>query len=741
VVWGDGTIDALAGTATSDSHAYSSTGSTPTASFTVYVNATDNFGLTGKSSIATKTISDRAPTVSFSESLTTANTGQTITLTITSADPDGTVSSLKVSWGDGTVDTLGGTATSDSHAYANTGNAKSQLFTVYVNATDNSGSTAKSTAASKTINDRPPTVSFTENTTSGTTATVITLTITAADPDGTVASLKVSWGDGTVDTLAGTATSDSHTYTAQNTYTVYTNATDNSGQTTKSATASKVISTNPIVVSFTENTTTATTGQTITLTISASEAGGTIASLKVVWGDGTIDTLAGTATTDSHSYASTGNSQTQTFVVYVNATDSTGKTQKSNTANKVISDRASTVGFTESATNVPTGTTITLTITAADPDGTVSSLKVLWGDGTVDTLTGSTTSDSHPYSSPGTFTVYVNATDNSGSTTKSPAATKTITQAANIPPTASFTESATNAPTGTSISFDASASNDPDGSIASYAWDFGDGMTGSGVTVSHPYAKTGNAMSMMFTVTLTVTDNGGATGTTFSIKTITDRPPVASFTFAPSSPLAGQTVSFDASASADPDGTIVGYAWGFGDSTSGSGITTNHVYSTTGSFTVTLAVTDNSGNIGTAQSTITVTTQQAGAHASLFAWGVRPQWKKFSVSRQGPIEPIQAFGANDGNRTIWAYVQFKIASDAGVSAILNTQVVQLAPGQQINGNQDPRFSASFRPAVPGTYSVQATIYYSTASTMPLVGDPSFTANLSGQRTVSFEVRS
>ncbi|HSR53629.1 MAG TPA: PKD domain-containing protein [Acidobacteriota bacterium] len=71
----------------------------------------------------------------------------------------------------------------------------------------------------------------------------------------------------------------------------------------------------------------------------------------------------------------------------------------------------------------------------------------------------------------------------------------------NIPPTASFTFDCTDL----SCDFDGSASSDSDGSIANYAWNFGDGNSGSGPTVSHTYASGGD-----FTVTLTVTDDGGA---------------------------------------------------------------------------------------------------------------------------------------------------------------------------------------------------------------------------------------
>jgi PKD repeat protein len=58
------------------------------------------------------------------------------------------------------------------------------------------------------------------------------------------------------------------------------------------------------------------------------------------------------------------------------------------------------------------------------------------------------------------------------------------------------------------VTFDASASNDADGSIASYEWDFGDGETATGESVTHAYDAAGD-----YDVTLTVTDDDGATDT------------------------------------------------------------------------------------------------------------------------------------------------------------------------------------------------------------------------------------
>ena len=74
---------------------------------------------------------------------------------------------------------------------------------------------------------------------------------------------------------------------------------------------------------------------------------------------------------------------------------------------------------------------------------------------------------------------------------------------ANNPPVASFTYICT----GLTCTFDGSGSTDSDGSIVSYAWNFGDGGTATVVAPSHTYAASGT-----YPVTLTVTDNGGATG-------------------------------------------------------------------------------------------------------------------------------------------------------------------------------------------------------------------------------------
>jgi len=86
----------------------------------------------------------------------------------------------------------------------------------------------------------------------------------------------------------------------------------------------------------------------------------------------------------------------------------------------------------------------------------------------------------------------------------------------NQSPTASFTANPTSGASPLEATFNASNSSDGDGSIISYAWDFKDGNTGSGETISHTFSSTGS-----YNVLLTVTDNDGATDSTTKTITVT----------------------------------------------------------------------------------------------------------------------------------------------------------------------------------------------------------------------------
>jgi PKD repeat protein len=102
------------------------------------------------------------------------------------------------------------------------------------------------------------------------------------------------------------------------------------------------------------------------------------------------------------------------------------------------------------------------------------------------------------------------------------AAVSDVADPGNQPPVADFDFACNNQTL--ACTFDASDSSDPDGSVVAWAWNFGDGSTGSGEVVSHTYASAGT-----FTVTLTVTDNEGATDTTSQVISVGAPPGVVFF--------------------------------------------------------------------------------------------------------------------------------------------------------------------------------------------------------------------
>jgi hypothetical protein len=110
-----------------------------------------------------------------------------------------------------------------------------------------------------------------------------------------------------------------------------------------------------------------------------------------------------------------------------------------------------------------------------------------------------------------------------------------------------------------------------------------------------------------YTLSATQTNTAGTGASGNQSLTISDLPPIASFTFSPSAPLLGQLVTFNGSGSSDPDGTVSSYSWSFGDGSSGAtGVSTTHSYTHAGTFTVQLSVTDNSGSVAATARSLTV---------------------------------------------------------------------------------------------------------------------------------------
>lgn len=247
----------------------------------------------------------------------------------------------------------------------------------------------------------------------------------------------------------------------------------------------------------------------------------------------------------------------------------------------------------------------------------------------------------------------------------------------NKPPTASFTYT----PSGTAplaVSLDATPSSDPDGSIVSYAWSSSDGQSASGKNASLTITQAG-----IYTIILTITDDKGATASISASVTVTaaaataNKTPLPMFTASLASvPL---TVSLDASASNDTDGSIVSYAWKSSDGQSTSGKNATLTFANAGTYTVTLTVTDDKGASASAEAFVTV----AGVTNKL---------------------PLASFTATPTSGTAPLAVNLDASASSDADGSIASYVWKSSDGQSTSGK-----NATLTFSKAGTYTVTLTV--------------------------------
>lgn len=355
---------------------------------------------------------------------------------------------------------------------------------------------------------------------------------------------------------------------------------------------------------------------TVTVTVSQSSSSSPTASLSAAvtggkkpytfswsFGDGTFD--SGSAT-PSHTYPGTGR-----YLAQVTVRDTSGNIGYGSTVVTVTGPPSILFIQQSPSGTVFTGDFIGFDVGGIDPDGgTIATYTIAFGDGSVGV--SSSAFQYHVYNVAGNYTLTATVTDSDQGLSVSATLNVTVIPRPDIPPIASFFWFPFSPTVGAPVTFLGYNSFDPDGFITNFSWSFGDGSSSNSSSnvsccITHVYTAPGN-----YTVTLTVTDNAGLTGTAnATVMVVPDLPPVADFFWDPQVPSVGQAVFFNAGyTSFDPDGFITSWAWDFGDGSSSgggnqSGNTTGnntnlgpfptHVYATFGTFEVTLTVTDNAG--------------------------------------------------------------------------------------------------------------------------------------------------
>ena len=551
---------------------------------------------------------NKAPTVSITSpsSGDVFTAGGTIALTATAADADGSIAKVEFYRG-GT--TLIGTATVAPYRYVWT-NPVAGNYSLTAKAYDNRNGTATSLPVTIVVaNNQLPIVALTSPAADGfvIAGSNVTVSATASDPDGTIAS--VEFFDGA--TSIGTTTAAPHQATWHATvpgvHSLSARATDDKGAAGQSSPitvtvggAPVVIVTSPAACAFIDG------PLDVALTADAMSTGGRVVSVEFFDGASSVGMASGTPWRSTLVNASTGSHS-----ITAKATDDHGLTTTSRAATFTIrgTNQPPSVVITapSEGARFTFGSTVSLTATATDTDGTIVAVEFRNGSAGGSLLGRSTSS---PYAASwinmaaGSYGIVAVAyDDHNGATTSAPVH---VTIDPNVLPTVALTAPVSNArfTAPASIAIAANAS-DSDGTIAKV--EFYSGSTLIGSSSSAPYTATwSNVGSGSYSITAKATDNVGgvAASAAVPITVVNNTLPTVSLTapgpggqyFAPA------TIALSASA-ADSDGTIASvqfYADGslIGTSTAAPyGIVWDNVAG--GVYSLTAKATDNVGGMAT----------------------------------------------------------------------------------------------------------------------------------------------
>jgi len=545
-----------------------------------------------------------------------------------------TASSPIVSW----LWNFGDGATADGlnipHTYANPGTYNVTLTVTDQNGKSNTANQLINIAAPPQPNTPPvPVISAPPQVEAG-----LPVAINASGTQHTGQLTAINWDFGDGNTATGEVVN--HTYATPGNYTITLNVTDDKGQSASATQAINIVAkTQPVpLTAKISGPTQGQAGQSLAFDGQSSASAAPLNNIQWDFGDGTSD--SGNLAVN-HAYQNPGS-----YTVLLTLANDLGQT---NTASQQVDIQAAPPpnqppqpAIKASNATPQVGEDVNFDASGTSAGSPITGYDWDFGDGN----TGSGQLTTHAYGAAGTYQVTLTVTDQNG---LSSSATTQIdvpapAPASKLPPIAAIAGPAT-ADAGVTVTFDGtpSQSGSP---IANYQWDFGDGVTGSGSTVSYAYAQAGN-----YQVTLTVTDQTGMSNSATQQIDVTVPPPAPGLPvpqpdeIAPPQPVpaqpptavingpaqtqVGETVVLDGGFS-NGSSPIVSYEWGTGDGAGGNGMGVSYAYGAPGVYQITLTVTDQNGLSNSATQQIEVVDAAA-----------QPQPKPQPQPTQPPAPPAE----------------------------------------------------------------------------------------------------
>lgn len=319
---------------------------------------------------------------------------------------------------------------------------------------------------------------------------------------------------------------------------------------------------------------------------------------------------------------------------------------------------------TDSAPSAPTVTitngsaayaqnTVKFSASSTDPAGRALSFVWDFGDGS-SAVSGA--SVAHLYATAGSYTLTLKATNTANVSTTSTIPIQVLPSAPSTPQLTINNGAAIYATTAASLS---ASSVDPLGRNLGYTWDFGDGQTATGSSVTHTYNSAGN-----YTLSVRATNTASqSTSASQQVTVLTPAVTTPSISSSPPSPYVGQTVSFTGKATS-PKGLALSYQWVFGDGSTATGASVTHTYASAGAYSVSLSVQDSNGYTATAAFQQTILGSSAGNALSVDCSG----------SNCGALSTSNYSGNGVG--------AWRLVNSASTAATLNISISGVKAGQQ-----------------------------------------------------------